>query len=144
LLSLAESSGNTAFGAEVQEQSTLQPRLKRFLSGPSGGAHLVDWPVLKKLAETNKILPGMDAPTVAVKFAALGMPPGKDPSSVVPSPEQVLAGLIVLRNLTSHRFPIVHATGRVAWFEAWGNHLPAVNRTVLWAALMLWAITGKF
>ncbi len=76
--------------------------------------------------------------------AAVGMPAGKAPRGVGPSPEQVLWNLMVLRHFTSHRFPIVPATGRVAWFEAWGNHLPAINRTVLWAALMLWAITRKF
>lgn len=144
LLSLAESTGDVAFWKAVEKQPTLQPRLDRFLRGPTGRAKLVAWPQVQRFATANKILPGMDARTVAASFAALGMPAGKDPRGVVPSPEQVLGSLIVLRNFTSHRFPIVHATGRVAWFEAWGNHLPAINRTVLWAALMLWAITRKF
>ncbi len=121
LLSLAESTGDVAFWNAVEKQPTLQPRLDRFLRGPTGRAKLVARPHVQRFATANKILPGMDARTVAASFAALGMPAGKDPTGVVPSPEQVLGSLIVLRNFTSTRFPIVPATGPLAWCGAGGS-----------------------
>jgi hypothetical protein len=144
LLSLAEHTGRAAFRAAVEKQATLHPRALRFLKGPGRRPSLVKLSQVMRLANYNKIEPGLDAPTMAAKFVALGIPSGTNPSTLVPTPEQVLAGLIVIRNLTSHRYPILRAGARVSWFEAWGNHLTAINRTVLWSALILWALANRF
>lgn len=140
LLSMAEYTGDAEFRDAVEEQHLLRRRLVRFLQGPGGGTQIVSVPELERLADANGIRPGMDSGEVRVRFLALGIP-SRQATQAPQSPEQVLASLVVVRNLTSHRFPILQAGRRVPWFEAWEEHLPAINRAVLWAALMLWAVS---
>jgi hypothetical protein len=140
LLSLADSTGHAAFSEAVEEQHLLRRRLVRFLRGPGGRSQLVNVPQLEQSADANAIRPGMDSPEVRTRFLALGIPSRQANTQAPQSPEQVLASLVVVRNLTSHRFPIIQAGERAPWFEAWGEHLPAINRAVLWAALMVWAV----
>lgn len=66
------------------------------------------------------------------------------PSIQRPVPERALAGLIFIRNLTSHRFPAPVEERGTGWFKVWSKHLPAINRTILWGALLLWKVTCRY
>ncbi len=140
LLSLAEYTGHAAFRAAIEKQPTLHPRLLRFLRGPGHPSQIVNRKRVGDLAVGNSIKPDTTSQEAEARFLALGIPSGNAPPQTPQTPEQVLASLIVARNLTSHRFPIVQGGARVRWFEAWGEHLPGINRAVLWAGMMLWAI----
>ena len=140
LLSLAEFTGKSQFRDDVEGRSTLRPRLVRFLQGPLGRSQVVNVGQVNQLVDANSITPGMDSGEVQARFLALGIPGRHVTLQPSQNPEQVLASLVVVRNLTSHRFPIVQAGQRVPWFEAWEAHLPAINRAVLWAAMLLWAV----
>lgn len=142
LLSLADYTGDALFRDAVEERPTLRPRLVRFLQGPRGRSHVVNVGRVQQLADANSITPGMDSPEVQARFLALGIPGRHVTPQPSQGPEQVLASLVVVRNLTSHRFPIVQAGARVPWFEAWEEHLPAINRAVLWAAMLFWAVAS--
>jgi hypothetical protein len=144
LLSLADHTGDTAFGLAVEKAHTLGKRLPRFLAGPAGSASLVGATQVKALVDANRIMPGMDAQEMGHRFAVLGMPSHHTATTFSQTPEQVLASLIVVRNLTSHRFPIIRGGAPVPWFTAWGDHLPAINQAIRWAALMLWALARHF
>jgi len=140
LLSLADFVGDAPFRDTVEALSTLRPRLSRFLQGPSGRSQLVNVGRVQQLADADSITPGMDSRDVQARFLALGIPGRNVTPQPSQDPEQVLASLVVVRNLTSHRFPIVRAGERVPWFETWEQHLPGINRAVLWSAMLLWAV----
>ena len=144
LLALADHTDVTALGLAVEQAHMLRKRLIRFLGGPTGISALIDAAQVKALVDASSIMPGMDASEMGNRFTALGMPSRNAAVVFSQTPGQVLASLIVVRNLTSHRFPIVRAGERVPWFAAWGDHLPAINQAVRWAALMLWALAGHF
>ena len=145
LLSLADHVGDASFVKAVEDGYQLGARLKRFLDGARGAPPLVNAKEVLRLARASSIKPGMDAKEVATGLAALGIRGTHATGPVIaPSPEQVLASLLVIRNLTSHRFPIVRAGARAAWFDAWSEYLPGVNQAIPWVALALWAITAHY
>jgi hypothetical protein len=144
LLPMAAATGDESFREAIEAAGTLYPRLTRFVQGTTGTA-LVDVAAIQKLWVDNRLNPPFSAAQLRNSLLGLGMPAGNPPpSSPAPRLEQVLTGLIFVRNLTSHRYPILLSGTRVEWFETWGGHLPAVNRAILWAALTLWGLMRHF
>lgn len=144
LLPMSEETKDSSFRTEVERASTLNPRLKRFVRGPGGEVTLVDVDAIDKMWADNKVVPPFSGAELRRSLVGLGMPAGDPPPPPLPTLEQVLTGVIFIRNLTSHRYPVLLRGTRVDWFETWGGHLPAINRTILWAALALWGLTKNF
>jgi len=145
LLAMAEELGNPSFRSETESAPTLYPRLTRFVRGPSGDSKLISVGAVNDLWANNKLLPPFSGAELRQSLVGLGMPTGNPPPHTpAPTPEHVLTGLVFIRNLTSHRYPVLLKGTRVDWFETWGGHLPAINRTILWAALALWGLARHF
>jgi hypothetical protein len=76
---------------------------------------------------------------VQATFDALGILRGDAPHPQTPA--QILASLLTLRNLTSHRFPVASpASRRASWLAELQLRRPAVERSLVRAALVLWAV----
>jgi hypothetical protein len=145
LLPLADETGDPSFRNEVECASTLYPRLTKFVRGPRSKNTLVDIAVIDKLWAENKLVPPFSGAELQRSLIGLGMPSGNPPPPTpAPTLEQVLTGFVFIRNLTSHRYPVLLRGTRVDWFETWGGHLPAINRTILWVALALRGLTNLF
>jgi hypothetical protein len=120
-------------------------RLETFLKGPKGGkGSPVTWSNVSRLFQRNRVDQPV-APADLERCLNGLMMPAQPPSGWRgPDSARVLAGLFFIRNLTSHRFPIVVQGVREPWFEIWGKHLAAINRTVTWSGLALWALVKCF
>jgi hypothetical protein len=139
LFAMAEHTGKLQFAVEVEAQTTFKPRLSRYIQGPLGTDTTVDNRALTNLYRNFKVAPPISMAELQRCFTGLGLI-NDQPVSV----EQLLAGLLFIRNITSHRFPLVGADGRQEWFAAWDERLPAVNRTLLWSTLILWKLARRF
>jgi hypothetical protein len=145
LLAMAERTGNTRFRDAVESKATLCPRLEAFVRGPSGRLDLVNLGLIRRLRTQASLKPPFSGAQLSASLSALGMYGGNPaPTAPAPTAEQLLAGLIFVRNVTSHRYPILLGGFRVEWFETWGGHLPAINRHISWAALLLWGMSRRF
>jgi hypothetical protein len=139
LFAMAEHTGKLQFAVEVEAQMTFKPRLSRYIQGPLGTDTTVDNGALTNLYRNFTVAPPVSMAELQRCFTGLGLT-NDQPVSV----EQLLAGLLFIRNITSHRFPLVGADGRQEWFPAWDEQLPAVNRTLLWSTLILWKLARRF
>jgi hypothetical protein len=144
LRSFAEITGDAAFADDVEARGVMSRRLGAFLKGPAGKASPVRPEDVLGLNDKWQVWPPVAAARLEACLDALGMPAGDPPPGLGPDSVQTLAGLVFVRNLTSHRFPIVLSDARAQWFDTWGDHLPAINRTVAWSGLALWALTKYF
>lgn len=145
LLPMSEECRDAAFRGDVERASTLSARLKRFVQGPSGKNSPVNLGTMERLWASNRLVPPFTAAQLRTSLVGLNMLAGNPPPAApAPTLEHVLTSLLFIRNLTSHRYPVLLDGARVEWFEAWGGHLPAINRNILWAALALWALTRTF
>ena len=144
LLSFADFVGDADFTKSVESQAMLSCRLGAFLKGRAGKTSPVSPREVVALNKKCRVNPPVPSTCLETSLDALAMRAG-DPAPL-PGPDsvQMLAGLVFIRNLTSHRYPIVLSDVRANWFETWGQHLPAVNRTVPWSGLALWALTKHF
>lgn len=148
---LAARRGGESFGYEVEMQWALFNKIKYFVGGPDRSLGLVLPQTMQDLNTAYNVLkerrdvgPNFAA-ALSQSFSGYGMPCEADISAALPpSPEQVLAGVAFVRNLTSHHFPMASESRSTRWQQAWADHLPAINRTVRWAMLILWAIARRF
>ena|SRR6266550_294838 len=143
MISMAEQIGNADFVAAIEGEEKLKGRLPRFLKGPrSPASTLLDSSRIDALSGSNRISIGLDAKQAGDRLRALGMKGRQDQGpSIAKTPEQVLAAFVIVRNFTSHRFPIARGGERAAWFDAWSEYLPSINESMGWAGLLLWAVT---
>lgn len=144
LRTFAELTTNADFIGNVEKKGTLSPRLREFLGGPAGKTQPVPAACVKTIGEAYAVFPPIGSVQIETSLDGLCMPAGEPPSLPGPDSAHVLAGLVFIRNLTSHRYPIVLPNGRADWFDGWGGHLAAVNRTIAWSGLTLWALTKHF
>lgn len=144
LLAFAAETGDSKFKDQVENQKTLGRRLPKFLSPPDGWSPPVSSNAVLYLTEKYRVAPPIGRMAFETSMRGLAMPPGHPAPPPFPTPVEVLAGFTFIRNLTSHRYPIIVSGSRAEWFDAWGPHLPAVNRTMMWSGLILWALTGHY
>lgn len=148
ILSLAQRVNDAAFAQHIESRATLRPRLRAFLAGPGGRGSIIDPDVVQRIFQTSgaaDLRPPIDGARLAAVFRNLGLVTGDAPLVVGQhAPESVLAALICLRNLTSHRFPILRDGDRAGWFDVWEEHIKSINRSVLWAAVILWLVSKQF
>lgn len=147
LVAMAEDVGDPSLFRTVSESGTLAKKLNSFMNWPKPSRRLV---VQKKIDDMNRrynifspkkppIPPNRLNRLLSRSLRGYGIHAGNPPSPIQrPVPERILAGLVFIRNLTSHRFPVPVEGRRSGWFDVWSKHLPAINRTILWGALALW------
>lgn len=152
---LADSFGGESFGFAVETQTALFGKVTKFVRGPDPDRrpHVIDTSKLESLNAAHNVLRDSRRREVGSNFASAlssslvgyGMPSGLERDLVeFPSAEQVLAGAVFIRNLTSHQSPVSSQDRSTRWQEVWADHLPAINRTVRWAMLVLWSIAQRF
>jgi hypothetical protein len=148
ILSFAQRVRHDTFADMVESRPTMWPRLVAYLSGPDGQGSLVDRRTVQHIYQRSGaagIHPPIDPARLRGVFNALGLVPGDAP---IPhrahAPEALLTTMVCLRNLASHRFPLVSDGDRAEWFTVWEEHIKSINRSVLWSALTLWAVSIQF
>lgn len=148
MLSMALRSG-AEFGQQIERAGNLNPRLSRFLVGPHGRAPLVSKADRNRLIGRTRVAVNDGSEVVAKKMTELALVPAPKLSqhagswedlSSAPDAVQVLAGLEFIRNTTAHRSP---SSGSV-WFAPWEDRQVAIDRTLAWAGLTLWAVQRTF
>jgi len=148
LLAFAEDTGQPQFVERIERNPTLTPRIIGFIKGPTDQPCKIRVELIERLCSMHSIRPHKNqslAERLGSSLTALGMFPGKDPGPIPqPTVEHLIAGLVVVRNFTGHRFPFLSSTREESVLEKWGQHLPAISRTLLWSVLSLWAMTVQF
>jgi len=150
LVAMSEEVGDEGLFQSVSEAGTLQKKLNKFINFSALKKPLVSQKSIDNLHRRFNIF-SLKKPTIPLarlnralnsSLPGYGIHRGKFPALIQrPVAEHVLAGLTFVRNLTSHRFPAPTEDRQRGWFEAWSDHLPAMNRNILWGALLLWKMT---
>ncbi len=143
LLSLGIRTKQPGLAQAVEAERALFARIRTFAWGGRGQQHVLSRSQFQQVYDRHcDVRPPIDAHRLAAALDAVGVSAG-DPPPVAAQyvPEKTLAAFVMIRNIASHRFPVAREGERPDWFSVWGERLPAINRTVLWTALLLWAFS---
>jgi hypothetical protein len=145
LLALAERLSDSRFRTAVESSATLGQRLPSYFKHPKVTASVFDWAKCQSIFQNycrQVDTPPIAPTTLAKSFSKLGLVRG---IRIPPKPrigaESAIASIWLIRNITSHRFPLSREGLRPDWFSEWGDRLPSINRTILWAALVMWSVS---
>ena len=146
VFALAERTTDKNFAGATEAAKDLFNRLRVFVKGPIQFNPILNSAELQRLYDTRRVrVPPIDLNKFASSFTALGMSEtGLPQDGASFQEERVLAALILVRNFVSHRFPLSQDGSRPSWFAEWGRRLAGINRTILWAALILWALSEAY
>lgn len=145
LQSLAVRTKQPGHDQAVEAEGALLARIRTFVWGGQGQQHVLSRSQFQQVYDRHcGVRPPIDARRLAAAFDAVGVATGNPPPVATQHvPEKTLAALVLIRNIVSHRFPLSSEGERPEWFSVWGERLPAINRTILWAALLLWALSER-
>jgi len=146
--------GNPTLFSALDEAGTLQAKINKFINFPEADKRVLSQKEIDDIHSQHNIFsgnnrktipPGMFNQSLRQSLQGYGIHAGRQPPSIPsPVPGRILAGLVFIRNLTSHRFPAPAQEEEKSWFDVWSNHLPAINRTILWGAFLLWKVTSHY
>lgn len=145
LLSLAVRTKQPGLPHAVEANGALFSRIRTFAWGGQGPQPILSRSQFQQIYDKHcGLRPPIDARRLAAAFDAVGVTAG-DPPPVATQhvSEKTLAALALIRNIVSHRFPLSSEGERPEWFSVWGERLPAINRTILWSTLLLWALSEE-